>query len=46
MYDAIEMGPVASIASAIVFARGVDHCRDGMAGGVKGPGGVSLDDHL
>ena len=34
MYAAIEIGPVASIALAMVWARGVDHCRSGIEGGV------------
>ena len=34
MYAAIEIGPVASIALAIVLASGVDHCRSGIAGAV------------
>ncbi len=46
MYDAIEMGPVASIVSAIVFARGVDHCRGVIAGRVEDSERVLLEDHL
>ena len=46
MYDAIEMGPVASIASATVFARGVDHCRDGISSGVEVFEVSLLEDHL
>lgn len=34
MYAAIEIGPVASIALAMVLASGVDHWRSGIGGGV------------
>jgi hypothetical protein len=32
MYEATEIGPVTSIACAIVFAKGVDHVRAGSEG--------------
>ena len=41
------MGPVASIASAMILARGVDHFRGGIEGGTEGSMDVLVpDDHL